>query len=277
VRRLSFRQRLGALVLSAVAAGFLTLDLTGGSLHDAHSGARGLLGSLYRGTDSVFGPARRFVQGVPDAGQDSSRIAALQRENATLRAQLSANAQDATTSAELAKLQLAAGTLGSRVVAARVIAFGAGEGFDWTATINVGTSSGVNINQTVTSADGLIGRVLQAEASTSVVLLAADPKSGVGVRDLRNGELGVATGAGTAGFTVSPLDPVADLRVGDMLETGPAGSSTYAAGLQVGTITAVRTQDGAVTATVRPAMKPTEIDVVGVILSNTPPISQASK
>jgi rod shape-determining protein MreC len=271
VRRLNARQRLAAAVLGVLAACFLTLDITGGSLHDAHSGARGVLGSLYRGSDSVLGPVRRFAQGLPDAGRDSARIAALQQQNAQLRSQLAADSIDSATAAQLAKLQLAAGTAGFSIVPAHVIAFGPGEGFDWTATVDIGTSSGVGVDQTVTDADGLVGRVLHADSSTAVILLAADPGSGVGVRDVRNDELALATGAGPSGFTLSPLDPGADLRVGDVLQTGPAGASTYAGGLMVGTIAAVHDgAGGVVTATVRPATSATALDLVGVIVSAGP-------
>jgi rod shape-determining protein MreC len=269
-----------ALVLAALAACFVTLDLAGSNLHDAHSGARGVLGSLYRGSDSVLGPVRRFVQGVPDAGSNSQRISALEAENASLRAKLAAAGTDTATSTELAKLQLAAGTAGFTMVAAHVLAFGPGQGFDWTATIDVGRTSGVALDQTVTSGDGLIGRVVHADETTSVVLLAADPGSGVGVRDTRNGQLALATGAGAKGFTASPLDPAADIRVGDALETGPAGSSTYAGGLPLGTVTAVHTSaQGIVTLTVHPAMSPTAIDLVGVItaagakVASRPPVT----
>jgi rod shape-determining protein MreC len=284
VRRLSLRQRLGACALALIAAGLLTLDLTGGSLQNAHSGARGVMGSLYRGSDSVLGPVRRFIQGVPDAGRSSARIAALQRENAALRSQLATNSVDAATSAELARLRLAAGTAGLDVVPAHIIATGAGQGFDWTATIDVGTSSGIHLDQTVTSADGLVGRILRADASTSVVLLAADPSSGVGVRDTRTNQLGVASGNGLRGFTLSPLDPDTDVRVGDVLETGPVGASTYAAGLLVGTVSAVHRNGATVTATMRAAISPTAIDVVGVIRSTgqttargTDPVSVAGR
>ena len=86
--------------------------------------------------------------------------------------------------------------------------------------------------QTVTDGDGLVGRVLHADASTAVVLLAADPGSGVGVRDLRTGQLGVVTGAGRDGFTVPPAGPDARrCRSATALATGPAGASSYVAGL----------------------------------------------
>jgi rod shape-determining protein MreC len=58
------------------------------------------------------------------------------------------------------------------------------------------------------------------------------------------------------------------VRAGDLLQTGPTGSSTYVSGLPVGTVTSVRKgADGTVRASVRPASSPTAVDVVGVVLS----------
>jgi rod shape-determining protein MreC len=56
-------------------------------------------------------------------------------------------------------------------------------------------------------------------------------------------------------------------RVGDVLVTGPSGQTSYVAGLTLGTVRLVRTSgDGTVTADVRPAAAPTQLDLVGVIL-----------
>ncbi len=274
MRGLTRRQRGSALVLVLVALSFITLDATGDGLRGAHSGARGLLGSLYRGTDSVIGPARRFLQGVPDISSDRSRIDALERENSQLRQQVDGDDSAAATRTQLARLQLAADSGDYSIVPARVVAYGPGQGFEWTATIDVGAGSAVAVGQTVTDGDGLVGRVLHVDGATSVVLLGADPGSGVGVRDVRNGQLALATGAGSHGYLLSPLDPAATLQVGDRLETGPSGQSTYAAGLTVGTISAVGVSaDGTVTATVRPAVSPTALDLVGVILSGSGPVT----
>ncbi len=280
-QRLTHRQRLATVALIVIAAGFMTLDLAGGSLSQAHSGARGVLGGLYRGSDSVLAPVRRYLQALPGAAHESARVEQLQAQNAQLKGQLAAAGADAQTSAQLAKLRLAAGTAGLTVVAGKVIAFGPGQGFDWTATIDIGTSSGVAVDQTVTSAAGLVGRVLHADASTSVVLLAVDPGSGVGVRDVRSGELMLATGAGAHGYNVTPLSATADLRTGDQLATGPAASSTFAAGLTLGTINAIRTSStGVVSVTAQSAITPTTLDLVGVVAgaANTPraPLSAPS-
>ncbi len=266
--RLTRRQRVAAVVLAAVAACFLTLDLTGSSLSTAHSGVRGLLGSLYRGTDSVLGPVRRFVQGVPHASSNEERVRVLQHENAVLKKQLADINTDRRTAAELARLRLSATDGRYRVLPARVLAISPSEGFDWTVTIDTGTSSGVKVGQSVTDGNGLVGRVLHADTATSVVLLAVDPGSGVGARDLRTGQVGVATGLGADGFKFRPLDPKAKLRVGDQLDTGPAGSSSYIADLAVGKITAVRVAAGGTTlALAEPTSSPTALDLVGVILS----------
>ena len=267
MRRLTRRQRVAAIVLAALAVCFLTLDLGGGGLRSAHSGVRGALGSLYRGTDAVLGPALRFVQGIPSAGTSHSRIAALKHENAALRGRIAAAESDRTTHAQLARLQLAASSGGYRILPGRVIALGPGEGFDWTVTLDAGTSTGIRVDQTVTDGAGLVGRVLHADGSSCVVLLGADPGSGVGVRDLRTGQVGVATGRGSHGFTFVPLDPNAVIRVGDRLATGPTGSTSFVGGLAVGTVASVRTSaDGTTRATVRPTVSPTGLDLVGVIL-----------
>jgi rod shape-determining protein MreC len=256
-------------VLVAVAVLFLTIDVTGSGLRGAHGGVRGALGALYRGTDGLVGPARRFVQGVPDAGANRDTIDRLRRENAQLRARIAQDAADASASEALSRLPTTS-------VPARVIALGPGFGFDWTVTLDVGRHNGVENGQTVTDGVGLVGRVLHTDTISCTVLLAADPGSGVGARDTRTGELALATGQGTRGFQVSPLDPAAQLSVGDQLVTGPAGESTYVAGLALGTVTSVRTSAGGMTvAQVRPAASPTALDLVGVIV--TEPGAEASR
>lgn len=272
MRRLSTRQRLAAIVLAVVAVGFVVLDAAGGGLRSAHDGVRGTLGALYRGTDAVLGPVRRFVQAVPHAAGDADRIQRLQDENAALRRRLTDAATDRATAGRLRALQLSANALHRDVVPARVIAFGPGQGFDWTITVDAGTGDGARAGQTVTDGAALVGRVVHADRSSATVLLAADPGSGVGVRDTRTGELGVVTGRGTAGYTLRPVRPCASdcaavVAVGDRLVTGPMGGSTYAPGIAVGRVTAVRSAaDGTLTATVAPAVSATALDVVGLVV-----------
>jgi rod shape-determining protein MreC len=267
MKRLTRRQRRAALALTVVAALFIASDALGASYADARGGVQGFFGALYRGTDSVFTPARRWMQALPHLGQDATtiarlraRVAMLQRQNATLL-------DAAGSSAQVRQLQLQATRGGYSVLPARVVAIGPGAGFDWTVTLDAGGSDKVKVGQTVIAGPSLVGRVVRVGATSSTVLLAADPGSGVGVRDQRNGQLGVVTGQGSGGFVFRPLDPNASPRVGDVLVSGPARTSTYVPGLTVGTVTSVESAPtGAVTAAVKAAVAPTSLDIVGVVL-----------
>lgn len=267
MRSLTRRQQLSASVLAVLALLFISLDFAGGSLGGARGGVTGALGSLYRGTDAVVGPARRFVQGVPDVAGNRSRIAQLSQQNLDLQRRLAAAQVDRATAGKLARLQLQADAENWRILPARVIATTPGAGFQWTVTVDVGSRDRVLAGQTVTDGAGLVGRVVRVFTSSSVILLAADPASGVGVRDSRSGQLLLATGRGSAGITASPLDEQPDVRAGDVLVTGPAGKTTYAAGLRVGTVTSVRAgADGVVTAQLRPAAELRTLNLVGIVL-----------
>ncbi|HEY0165887.1 MAG TPA: rod shape-determining protein MreC [Jatrophihabitans sp.] len=267
MRRLTRRQQLSAVLLTVLALLFISFDFAGGSLSGARGGTTGALGSLYRGTDAVLGPVRRFVQGVPNVGGNRREIAQLKQRNAQLQRQLAATAADEATARQLRVLRLQADTADWRLMPARVIATGPGAGFQWSVTVDVGSREHVQAGQTVTDGLGLVGRVVAVHSTTSVVLLAADPTSGVGVRDVRSGALLLATGAGSGTLSARALEDRVDVRVGDRLVTGPAGKTTYASGVEVGVVTSVTTgADGAVSARVRPAAGQSGLDLVGIIL-----------
>jgi rod shape-determining protein MreC len=282
MRRLTRRQQMSAVVLSVLALLFITFDFAAGSLGGARSGTTGALGSLYRGTDAVLGPVRRFVQGVPDVGGNRREIAQLKQRNAELQRELAAAAADTATARQLDNLQLQADTADWKLMPARVIATGPGAGFQWSVTLDVGSREHVHRGQTVTDGSGLVGRIVAVHSTTSVVLLAADPTSGVGVRDVRSGVLLLATGAGSAGLSATALEDRVDVRVGDQLVTGPAGKTTYAAGVAVGVVTSVSTgADGGVSARVRPATTQAGLDLVGIVLQKPrstarPPLQPAN-
>ena len=219
----------------------------------------------------MLGPVRRYLQALPGAAHDSARVSQLETENAQAVEASSrpTRRQRGDERRNSRKLRLAAGTAGMTIVP------GPGDRVRARARDSTGprrsTSarrSGVAVDQTVTSAAGLVGRVLRADASTSVVLLAADPGSGVGVRDVRSGELALATGAGTDGFTLTPLDPSADLKRRRPARDRP-GRLVHLRGRPVrrhghGACTSAPT--GTVTATARSAITPTAIDLVGVVV-----------
>ena len=122
---------------------------------------------------------------------------------------------------------------------ATVTGLGPALGFEWAVTVDAGRRDGVRPDQTVVSADGLVGRVKVVTDFSAVVVLAVDPGSSVGVRLAGGRQLGLASGNGLGPLTFTPLDPQTRVKVGDRLVTGPYGGSTYAAGIPVGEVTAV--------------------------------------
>ncbi|MCW2525439.1 MAG: merC [Pseudonocardiales bacterium] len=267
MRQLTRRQRRAAIALALVALLFCVFDIAGAPFENARSGTQGYLGGLYRGTDSVVGPVRRFVQGVPKVNSDTDTISALRAKVAELERQRATATQDAATSAQLTALQLQATRGGYSVLPARVTAIGPDGGFDWTVVLDAGSSDGIRVDQTVIAGPALVGRVIRVSASSSTVLLAADPRSGVGARNSRDAQIGMVTGKGTSGFTYSALDPNAVTKVGDVLVTGPTGATTYLPGLAIGTVrTVVPQPDGTTLSLVTPAITATTLDLVGVIL-----------
>jgi rod shape-determining protein MreC len=101
---------------------------------------------------------------------------------------------------------------------------------------------------------------------TSTISLADDPNVKVGSRLQRDPEIGITYGHGIGDMTFTPEDPSVRPRKGDIVET--FGSSTYAPGVPIGTVTSVSPTPGetTVTAQVKHFVDFTALDVVGVVV-----------
>ncbi|MBI3687164.1 MAG: rod shape-determining protein MreC [Actinobacteria bacterium] len=270
MRRPTRRQRLALAALLALAVVLVTVDYQGRAFGGLRAGTESVFGPLQHGVSAVVGPVGRFLGGIPHLASSGRRIDALRQQNDDLRRQLAEQALDTARAEQLSRLTLLAGLGQYRVLPAAVIGFGPGPGFEWVATLDVGARDRVVPGQTVVSGDGLVGRVKQVGATTCTVVLAADPGSSVGGRIAGSGQLGLVTGNGTAAMRLTLLDPNARVSAGDRLVTGPYGASTYVAGVPIGEITEVGADTGGVgprTATVRPYVAFTRLDLVGVVLT----------
>jgi rod shape-determining protein MreC len=271
MRTLTRRQRIAGVALAAVCLLFISLDFTGSAFAEAHDGVSGAFGSLYRGTDSVLGPLRRFLQGIPQVGRNRSQIAQLRQQNDQLRRELTQQKLDQRTARQLQALQLQADSADWKIIPGRVIATNPGAGFSRTLTVDAGSIDGVADGQTVTDGRGLLGRVVEVHSTTAVVLLVTDPEFGVGVRDTRTGTLLLGKGTAGADLRATSLAGVtaAAVRAGDVMSTGPAGDTTFVAGIEVGTVTSVTTgAGGIVTANVRPTVSQSSADIVAIVLTH---------
>lgn len=240
----------------------------------------GPLGALRRGIDTVIGPVQRSVGGaagsvgralggLPRLGSYQSDNRRLQRENDALRGQLRETDLLRCQAAQWdALLQLQqAGQF--RLLPAHVTSIGAAFGFERTAVLDAGSRDGLRPGLTVVTGRGLVGRTKEVSPYTTTVLLLTDPQVVVGTRLGSSAALGTIRGTerGQLIFELNGQRP--SLRKGDVLFT--AGSTTYPAGIPVGTLTAVTADANALTRSgqVTPFVDTGALDLVGVITDGT--------
>jgi rod shape-determining protein MreC len=260
---------LGVLLILAIA--LITLDFRDGGASPARGVGAGIFGPVERVTHDVTDPVASLFDSVTGGPSAQGTITSLQRQNAELRAELSAAQLTKTAKKQLAQLlQMDAGAY--RIVAANVIA--AGGGFSDTVTLDAGSNDGIKPDETVLNGSGFVGTVTQVSADTSTVLLASDASSLVGVQLTGGGEIGEVAGtgksmSGSALMRLSLFDANAVLHAGQQIVTyASINDQPQVPGVPVGTIVSVSGNAGALTQTamVRPAVNFTSLGVVGVVV-----------
>lgn len=266
----SGRLRLLLVLLVLTAFTFTALDYRsggGGSPFDA----------LRRGSDTLFGPVQRTlggavraVGGLRQLGSDRTARRRLQRENDALRGQLRATDGLRRQLDEQGALLGLRNAGGYALKAGHVSAVQASLGFEWTATIDIGSRQGVAEDQTVLNGRGLVGRVKRVGPYSATVVLVVDPDFSVGVRLVRSGQLGVATGSGRRGLTYELIGQRSRAEVGDALFTS---GSTFAAGIPVGRVatTSNDPNTSTLTGTIEPYVDVTALDLIGVVTGGPRP------
>lgn len=246
---------------------------------DYRSRGGGFFGSIRRTASSVFGPVERAsadvvrpvrhaVQAVGDIGSNHKKVTELQKEVATLQQQLKLQPFDAARENELEQLLHVSAVGQYKLLYAQVIAVSARNGFEWTATIDAGSSDGLKANMTVLNGDGLVGRLKIVGSTTSTVLLAIDPEFNVGVR-LPDNAMGIVSGHGRSAMSLEMLDPTARVKAGDGLVTqGSLDQTPFVWGVPVGSvISATNPLAGDVqTGLVKPYVDFSTLDLVGVVV-----------
>jgi rod shape-determining protein MreC len=272
--RNSRRGRLVLTVLLLAAFTLITLDYRTGALNGVRSAGSTVFGPIEDGVSDVTHPIGSWFSSIGHLGSYKSDNAALKQQISKLNAKLRlTDAQRAELAQDEALLHLA-GLAQFRVVAARVTAYGSSMGFEETATINRGSSSGITKNMTVIAGDGLVGKVITVGHSTSTILLANDPTFSVGIRvEGKQLEIGTVSGNGVNKPLSLELDSnTALLTPGEnlvSLGSSPSVPSPFVPEVPVGTIIKVNPLAGGLTqtATVQPFVDFTAINIVAVVTS----------
>ncbi|THA61703.1 rod shape-determining protein MreC [Streptomyces sp. A0958] len=264
--------RLLLVLLIAIAFALITVDIRGGEespVDGARQAAATVFGPVENGVASAVDPVGNAIGAVRASGARHDKIAALEKQNAELKASLGSDDRNRSRVRELDKMLKKSATGQYGIKAAEVIAIGAAQGFSWTITIDAGSKDGLKRDMTVLNGDGLVGRVTTVGPDTATVLLANDPDFTVGTRMESTDELGFATGQGSRPLAVQFLNGKAKVKKGDRLVTfGSSKDKPFVPGVPVGEVVRVDPSGGDLTRTVyvRPYVGFTKLDIVGVVV-----------
>ncbi|MCX5713396.1 MAG: rod shape-determining protein MreC [Candidatus Omnitrophica bacterium] len=191
---------------------------------------------------------------------------ALQKEVDTLKSRLS---QANDTYLENARLRDLLGFKQNspyRLVAAKVIGSSAD---NWSSAIIIdkGKSSGIKRLNAVITPLGLVGRVVEVQASVSKVLLANDPDFGVSATVQRSRQQGLITGTLGRLLAMKYLPKDADIKVDDTVITSGL-TEAYPKGLLIGNVVEVHNDFSGLSryALIKPAVNLSGLEEVLVIV-----------
>jgi rod shape-determining protein MreC len=121
-------------------------------------------------------------------------------------------------------------------IAANVIGWNI-DGYISFLTIDRGSRDGINVDDPVVSANGLVGKVSQTYFSTSQVALLYYHDFSVSILNSRTRVVGIMKGDGHGGLYVDYYDRLDDVRIGDKLVTsGLSVNQIYPKGISVGVV-----------------------------------------
>ncbi|MDP3773139.1 MAG: rod shape-determining protein MreC [Gemmatimonadales bacterium] len=186
------------------------------------------------------------------------RLPSLVEDNARLRHALTARELEVSAARETLRQQHAAGALQAAwpQAAGRLASALARSPLptQQTLLIDQGRRHGVSEAALVVDAQGVVGRILEAQDATSLVLMLTDPNSRIAGLIERSRETGLLIGRGFSECHLTYLGLEADVQVGDRVVTAGLGGAVPK-GLLLGTVTRVERLEraGATRATVTPA------------------------
>ena len=279
------RARLVLIVLIIGALVLVTIDFRAGD-----GPGDGPLDRVRGVVTTIFRPVQdgltTLVRPIGDAASSVTDIFAVRSENERLRAQVETLSERHRSvddlereNEELRDLLAIRERGGLETVAARTVAIGPSY-FEWTVTVDVGSDDGVDRGMPVINGDGLVGRVFQVTPTASRILLAIDPNFASASRIVESGEVGTVTGRGGDPMLFNPLDPEAEIEVGDELVTSSYDGGAFPGGIPIGAVaevgdTATRlSQD----VQIRPFVNFTRLDHVLIVIQrpveDIPPLDE---
>ncbi len=234
---------------------------------------------LQEGVRDATRPVGDFFAGIANAGSIKAERDALQAEVERLRAELNTTSSSEAAYQELLQQLELVERLRPESIGAVVTSY-APNNFEWTITIDRGTSDGVNEGMPVVASAGLVGTVSRAGTDSSIVRLIIDQQSAVTARVMTGQDLqptGLLQGAGDAPMRLTLVDLDVPIEVvgegsGTIVQTASykldeGQEGLYPPGIPIGTVAQVYDDPAALEkyVTVRPAADFATLEFVQVL------------
>ena len=260
------------LVLSLVMASLMTItvDFRGGRSGPFETAGSRLaltvVGPLQDAMSKVFHPIGAFFSGLAHIGSLEAQNRQLQRENDRLRSESSQSLSFERERDRLAALLGLEQRLGLKGLGASVIGESLSN-FEWSVTINRGSSDGVAAEMPVIADQGLVGRVTEVSSHWSKVMLIIDPRSAVAARLVSSGETGLLTGQARNAPIMDLVGPETAVGADELVVTSGYQGGLYPPDIPVGFVSSVYTRPGSLTKSieVRPAVDFSSLEFVEVV------------
>jgi rod shape-determining protein MreC len=254
-RNTSQRLTLVILVLASITA--ITLDYRGEASHaitSVRNAARDAISPVQRVLSDAIHPIGDFVSGAFDYGSAVKQNEQLRSQLGTLRREVLQNQAAEQQLQQILNEEHLPYVQNLPTLLAQVIS-GSTSNFEDTFEIDRGTSAGVGVGMPVVAGPGLVGTVVSAGTSTSVIQAITDPGVVIGVRLNVPGALPVEADGRGAGYPLALTGVTANMsaKVGEIVYTSGVMGDSLPAGIPVGTVSSVRYSAGSLTKSVQVA------------------------
>lgn len=261
------------LVVSLVMVSLLTItvDYRGGDsgpLAAAGKATLTVVGAVQSAVSRVVRPVGDFISGLVNVGSLRKENDRLREELLDAQTQLGQSLSDARVNQELLALLELKEALGLRkTVAARVIAESPSS-FEWSVTIDRGSSSGIKVDMTVVSGTGLVGRVISVAPNASIVQLIVDPDSKVAGRLAASGMTGLVEGQRQQDLVMRLVPVETRVVLHEPVVTSGYQGGLYPPEIPIGFVSHIFTDPGQLSKTIniRPAVNVSALQFVLVVI-----------
>lgn len=192
---------------------------------------------------NIFVPVKNLTKYISESKKYKEENQQLKEENIRLETKMKDISEYREENERLRKLLgISEDLYNYTTVAARVVSYEPDNWFSYV-TLDKGKSSGIEISDTVITADGLLGQITSVGDNWAKVSIIINSESSAGVRISRNNEIGIVEGDAALSKAykckLAYLSANASVIAGDILKTSGLGG-IFPPDLMVGKITDIR-------------------------------------